>query len=88
MQFTEQPMRPPQEARSLLPQATQGCTYNDCHFCHVSRGHPFMAVTPDQLEREILALKPFFSDNTAIYMTGSHPFVKKREFAAPKGEPS
>lgn len=47
-----------------------------------------MAVTPDQLEREILALKPFFSDNTAIYMTGSHPFVKKREFAAPKGEPS
>ena len=75
MEFTEQPMRPPQEAHSLLPRATQGCTYNACHFCYVSRGYPFMAVTPAQLEREILAQKPFFPDTTPIYMTGSNPFA-------------
>lgn len=75
MEFTEQPMRPPQEARSFLPRATQGCTYNDCHFCYVSRGYPFMAVTAEQLEREILAHKPFFPADTAIYMTGSNPFA-------------
>lgn len=79
MEFTEQPMRPPQEARSLLPRATQGCTYNECRFCYVSRGYPFMAVTPDQLEREIMAQKPFFPDNTAIYMTGSNPFALPTE---------
>lgn len=75
MEFTEQPMRPPQEAYAFLPRATQGCTYNKCRFCYVSRGYPFMAVTPDQLEQEILVKKPLFPDNTAIYMTGSNPFA-------------
>ena len=73
--FTEPAMRPPQEARSLLLRATQGCTYNDCHFCYVSRGYPFMAVTPEELEREVLAHKPFFREDTAIYMTGSNPLA-------------
>lgn len=75
MEFTEPAMRPPQEAGSLLLRATQGCTYNDCHFCYVSRGYPFMAVTTEQLEREILSLKPFFRADTRIYMTGSNPFA-------------
>lgn len=75
MEFTEQPMRPPQEARSLLPRATQGCTYNKCRFCYVSRGYPFMAVTPEQMEREILSQKSFFPDDTPIYLTGSNPFA-------------
>lgn len=76
MEFTEQPMRPPQEARSLLVRATQGCTYNKCHFCYVSRGYRFMAVTPEQLEHEIESQKPFFPDDThIIYMTGSNPFA-------------
>lgn len=75
MEFTEQPMRPPQEANSFLPRATQGCTYNGCNFCYVSRGYPFMAVTTEQLEQEILAHKPFFPADTAIYMTGSNPFA-------------
>lgn len=79
MEFTEQPMRPPQEAHSLLPRATQGCTYNGCRFCYVSKGYPFMAVTPDQLEREILAQKQFFPDDTPIYMTGSNPFALPAE---------
>lgn len=74
MKFTEPAMRPPQEAQSLLLRATQGCTYNACRFCYVSRGYPFMAVTPEQLEQEVLSRKPFFPENTAIYMTGSNPF--------------
>lgn len=79
MEFTELPMRPPQEANSLLPRATQGCTYNECRFCYVSRGYPFMAVTPEQLEQEILAQKHRFPANTAIYMTGSNPFTLPTE---------
>lgn len=75
MNFTEPAMRPPQEAHSLLLRATQGCTYNECHFCYVSRGYPFMAVTPEQLEQEVLSLKPFFPADTKIYMTGSNPFA-------------
>ena len=79
MTFTEPAMRPPQEARSLLLRATQGCTYNKCHFCYVSRGYPFMAVTENDLEHEIFSLRPMFSDHTPVYMTGSNPFALPTE---------
>ncbi|WP_294485497.1 radical SAM protein [uncultured Mailhella sp.] len=47
--------------------------------CYVSRGYPFMAVTEDGLEREILSLRPRFSDHTPVYMTGSNPFALPTE---------
>lgn len=75
MRFTEPTMRPPQEAASLLPRATQGCTYNKCNFCYVSRGYKFMAVTPEELEQEIVPLKKFYRSDTKIYMTGANPFA-------------
>lgn len=74
-QFTEPAMRPPQEMHSLLLRATQGCTYNNCHFCYVSRGYPFMAVTAEELEAEALSQKPFYPSDPYIYLTGSNPFV-------------
>ncbi|MBQ9453134.1 MAG: radical SAM protein [Desulfovibrio sp.] len=79
MDFTEPALRPPQEAHSLLLRATQGCTYNDCNFCYVSRGYPFMAVTPEQMEQEVLSQKPFFRPDTTIYLTGSNPFALSAE---------
>lgn len=75
MEFTEPAMRPPLEARSLLLRATQGCTYNDCSFCYVSRGYRFAAVSPEQMEEELLARKQAFAADTAIYLTGSNPFA-------------
>lgn len=75
MEFTEPAMRPPQERHSLLLRATQGCTYNACHFCYVSRGYPFMAVMPDMLEQEVLASRDRFPAPTAVYLTGSNPFA-------------
>lgn len=75
MRFTEPVMRPPQEARSLLPRATQGCTYNKCHFCYVSRGYNFLAVTPEELEQEIGPLKKYYPPDTKIYLTGSNPLA-------------
>lgn len=87
MKYLEEPiMRPPQEAASLLVRATQGCTYNDCHFCYVSRGFAFMAASLEQFEREIIAKKPFFPENTPVYLTGSNPFAlpaaKLKEYLA------
>lgn len=75
MRFTEPAMRPPQEARSLLPRATQGCSYNKCFFCYVSRGYKFLAVTPEEMDEEVQSLAPFYPDTTRIYLTGSNPFV-------------
>lgn len=74
-EFTEPAMRPPQEASSLLLRATQGCTYNKCNFCYVSRGYLFKAVKPEDLEAEACALKGYFPEDTRIYLTGSNPFA-------------
>ena len=79
MPFTEPALRPPQEAHSLLLRATQGCSYNDCHFCYVSRWYPFMAATGEQMERELESLIPFFPSDTSIYLTGSNPFTLSTE---------
>ena len=73
--FTEPQMRPPQEAHSLLLRATQGCTYNKCRFCYVSRGYPFLAVTNEELACEAERARPFFPSTTPIYLTGSNPFA-------------
>lgn len=75
MRFTEPAMRPPQEQRSLLLRATQGCTWNKCNFCYVSRGYPFAWVPREQFEEDAIAFKHYFPDNTRIYLTGSNPFT-------------
>ena len=72
-------MRPPQEAQSLLLRATQGCTWNQCRFCYVSRGYAFKAATPGELDREAAELAPRFPSTTRIYLTGSNPFVLPAE---------
>ena len=74
MEFTETPFRPPQEAKSLLVRATQGCTHNTCAFCYVSRGHAFQAATVEQLEQELAAKKSAHPANTDVYLIGSNPF--------------
>ena len=73
--FTEPVMRPPQEAHSLLLRATQGCTWNKCSFCYVSRGYPFQAVSPDQFEVQLAQNKGLFPATTPVYLTGSNPFA-------------
>lgn len=75
MRFTEPPMRPPQEARSLLPVVTQGCAYNKCKFCSVSKGYRFMAATPEELESQLERLQAFYPQDTPVYLCGSHPFA-------------
>lgn len=73
--FTEPAMRPPQEVRSILPRATEGCTYNKCNFCYVSRGYHFRAVSAEQMEAEFISQKYLYPDNAGIYLTGSNPFA-------------
>lgn len=84
MEFLEPVMRPPQEASSVILRGTQGCTHNDCHFCYVSRGFPFMAVKPEQLAQEAASMKRFFAPDARIYLAGANPFAlpvsKLKEF--------
>lgn len=75
MEYTEPQMRPPQEANSLLLRATEGCSYNRCNFCYVSRGYSFKAVSVEELDEWASWFRRYFPPDTPIYMTGSNPFA-------------
>lgn len=75
MRFSEPAMRPPQEARSLLPRVTEGCSYNKCVFCNISKDYSFKAVSPEELDRQLMDLAPFYPQDTPVYLVGSNPFV-------------
>lgn len=75
MEFTEQIMRPPQEAHSLVMRVIQGCTWNKCNFCYISRGHRMKVVPVEEIIRQAEASKPFLPAKTKIYLAGSNPFA-------------
>jgi radical SAM superfamily enzyme YgiQ (UPF0313 family) len=66
-------IRPPSEARSLILQATFGCSHNRCTFCPTYKGRRFQIKDEEQLFAEIdetAALRPwrrvFLADGDAL----------------------
>lgn len=53
IRYVEPIYRPPSEARSLILQATIGCSYNRCGFCVAYQGKPFRARREDELFADI-----------------------------------
>lgn len=55
------PFRPPSEAKSLLLQVTQGCTWNKCRFCQMYRHVPFKVFSVDSIKGDIDVMK-YYAD--------------------------
>ena len=53
LQYDEPVYRPPSEARSLILQATIGCSHNRCRFCYMYKGKRFRKRSWDELRPEI-----------------------------------
>ncbi|NLH51133.1 MAG: radical SAM protein [Myxococcales bacterium] len=73
MEYEGMVIRPPSEARSLILQATFGCSHNRCTFCPTYKGTRFRIKDEDRLFAEIdemAALRPwrrvFLADGDAL----------------------
>ena len=53
IRYEEPVYRPPSEARSLILQATIGCSHNGCAFCYMYRDKPFRVKRWNDLKNEI-----------------------------------
>lgn len=57
MQFEQGPIRPPNEAASLLLRFTRNCPWNRCLFCPVYKGRRFSRRTAAEIREDILAAR-------------------------------
>lgn len=61
------PIRPPDEADSLLIRTTRGCPWNHCAFCTLYKGVQFSIRTMEEIKADILAAQAAYN---------GHPFEK------------
>jgi hypothetical protein len=57
LQFEQGPIRPPNEARSLLLRFTRNCPWNQCRFCPVYKGQTFALRTVAEIKTDIEAAR-------------------------------
>ncbi len=55
--FEQGPIRPPNEARSLLLRLTRNCPWNQCLFCPVYKRSKFSLRSVDEIKQDILAAR-------------------------------
>jgi hypothetical protein len=53
LSFEQGPIRPPNEARSLLLRITRNCPWNQCLFCPVYKGQRFSLRTVEEVKKDI-----------------------------------
>jgi len=58
------PIRPVDEAQSLLIRTTRGCPWNRCEFCVNYKGMPFSLRTLDEIKHDITAAAKYYKGKT------------------------
>jgi hypothetical protein len=64
--FEQGPIRPPNEARSLLLRLTRNCPWNQCLFCPVYKNRQFSLRTVAEIKADIQAARNIADDITAL----------------------
>jgi len=64
--FEQGPIRPPNEATSLLLRITRNCPWNQCLFCPVYKGQKFSLRTVEEIKRDIQTAKDIADDIKAL----------------------
>jgi biotin synthase-like enzyme len=66
MSFEQGPIRPPNEARSLLLRFTRNCPWNQCLFCPVYKKSKFSLRTVDEIRQDIQTARDIADDIKAL----------------------
>lgn len=64
--FEQGPIRPPNEARSLLLRFTRNCPWNQCLFCPVYKKRKFSLRTVDEIKQDIQSARDIADDIKAL----------------------
>ena len=64
--FEQGPIRPPNEARSLLLRVTRNCPWNQCLFCPVYKGRKFSLRTVEEIKQDIRAARSIADEIKSI----------------------
>jgi biotin synthase-like enzyme len=64
--FEQGPIRPPNEARSLLLRVTRNCPWNQCLFCPVYKGQKFSLRTVEEIKADIQSARDIADDIKAV----------------------
>lgn len=62
LNFEQGPIRPPNEARSLLLRLTRNCPWNQCLFCPVYKGRKFSLRTVEEIKDDIRTARQIADD--------------------------
>ena len=66
LSFEQGPIRPPNEARSLLLRVTRNCPWNQCQFCPVYKKRKFSLRTVEEIKQDIQAARDIADDIKAL----------------------
>jgi radical SAM superfamily enzyme YgiQ (UPF0313 family) len=66
LNFEQGPIRPPNEARSLILRITRNCPWNRCLFCPVYKGRKFSLRSVEEIKKDIQTARDIADDIKAI----------------------
>ncbi len=66
LKFEQGPIRPPNEARSLLLRVTRNCPWNQCLFCPVYKGRKFSLRSVEEIQADIQTAKDMADEIKAL----------------------
>ena len=69
LDFEQGPIRPPNEAKSLLIRVTRNCSWNQCLFCPVYKGREFSRRGVEEVKEDIRTIKKMKEDLTSLSRT-------------------
>ena len=66
LDFEQGPIRPPNEAKSLLLRVTRNCSWNQCLFCPVYKGREFSRRGVEEVKEDIRTIKKIKQDLNSL----------------------